>query len=185
MLKRVTGIALLFAFSGSAMAHTGHDVGNGLFAGLFHPVAGLDHLLAAVAVGLLASRSADNRQWLLPVAFSAMVAIGYLLAASLGIAPVEAAILLSLPVFAVLLMQKSKLSVSLLLLPVGGFALFHGFAHGSEAPLAAGFAYVAGLIAATFALHLGGLFAGRQMSALMLRISGALLGGASVVLAVS
>lgn len=185
MLKRVSSIALLFAFSGSAMAHTGHDVGSGLLAGLFHPMAGLDHLLAAVAVGLLASRGSDRQQWSLPLAFTAMVAVGFVLAASLGIAPVEAAILLSLPAFALLLMLKPTFSSTLLLLPVGGFALFHGFAHGSEAPLAAGLAYVAGLMGTTFALHLGGLFAGRQMNALMLRISGALLGGVGLVLAVS
>lgn len=185
MLKRVSGFALLFAFSGSVMAHPGHAAGSGLFAGLLHPVAGLDHLLAAVAVGLLASRSGERQQWGLPLLFSGMVAVGFVLASQLGIAPLETAILLSLPVFAVLLMLRPGLSSTLLLLPVGGFALFHGFAHGSEAPLAAGLAYAAGLVGATFALHLGGLLAGRQMNAVMLRISGVLLGGASVVLAVS
>ncbi|MFN6977257.1 MAG: HupE/UreJ family protein, partial [Gemmobacter sp.] len=35
-----------------ALAHTGHGGTSGLLAGLLHPVLGLDHLLAMVAVGI-------------------------------------------------------------------------------------------------------------------------------------
>ncbi|MFM2042989.1 MAG: HupE / UreJ protein [Pseudomonadota bacterium] len=66
MKSRVLSVALATAllFPVTAFAHVGPDGGahggdhgaGGLLAGLIHPLGGLDHLLAMVAVGLLAVR---------------------------------------------------------------------------------------------------------------------------------
>ena len=56
---RVTRIAALAAafitLTGPAFAHTGHGDASGFVHGVMHPVGGLDHVLAMVAVGLYAA----------------------------------------------------------------------------------------------------------------------------------
>src|SRR5215469_7822095 len=47
-----------------ASAHPGHDG-----AGLIHPLGGVDHIIAMVAVGLLAARLGGRALWLVPVSF--------------------------------------------------------------------------------------------------------------------
>ncbi len=49
----------LFLSPAVAFAHAGHDH-SGVMAGLAHPVFGLDHLLAMLAVGLWAARRAGR-----------------------------------------------------------------------------------------------------------------------------
>lgn len=60
--------SLAFAHSGGAHVH-------GFFAGLEHPLLGMDHLLAMVAVGMIGARSGGRSVVLVPLVFvSAMVA---------------------------------------------------------------------------------------------------------------
>lgn len=49
--KRILGALALLLTPALAFAHPGHG-DNGLIAGLGHPIGGLDHLLAMLAVGL-------------------------------------------------------------------------------------------------------------------------------------
>src|SRR3546814_2728149 len=66
-------VALVFV-AGTASAHPGHDV-TGFTGGFVHPLGGLDHLLAMVAVGLWASQLGGRMPWALPAAFvTAMLA---------------------------------------------------------------------------------------------------------------
>ena len=62
------------ALSTSASAHLGTDSGthHTLVDGLLHPLTGLDHLAAMLAVGLWSALSATSarRIWLAPVAFA-------------------------------------------------------------------------------------------------------------------
>lgn len=185
MLKKFIAVALL-TVSGQVMAHGSGVAGAGFGAGLAHPLSGLDHLLAALAVGLLASRDAGAVRWRLPVLFTLAVALGVALAGQFGAHIFEGAILASLFAFALLLMagQRSA-SVPLLMLCVTVFALFHGAAHGTEAPAGAGGVYLAGLLLATFSLHLVGLLLGRRMSGALLRLGGVGLGGTALVLALA
>ena len=67
-------VALAFAPT-AALAHTGGDV-HGFMRGAMHPVSGLDHVLAMVAVGLFAATLGGRALWLVPAAFIA----GYLTA---------------------------------------------------------------------------------------------------------
>src|SRR5262249_61551230 len=51
-----------------ASAHPGHD-GAGLIHGFLHPLGGVDHIIAMVAVGLLAARLGGRALWLVPASF--------------------------------------------------------------------------------------------------------------------
>mgnify|MGYP002700646097 FL=1 len=58
-----------------AFAHPGHGT-SGLVSGLSHPLFGLDHLLAMVAVGLCAAKLGGTARWLLPVLFVSIMVLG-------------------------------------------------------------------------------------------------------------
>lgn len=146
-----------------ALAHTGHEGGStGFAAGFLHPLTGVDHLLAMLAVGLWAAQLRGRAVWLLPALFPAVMAAGAGLALASGALPgVELLIALSVIVLgaAVTLGAGPPLAASAAL--VGCFALVHGHAHGAEFPAGGSFAaYAAGFVGATFALHLTGLALG-------------------------
>ena len=61
-------VAAVSLWAAPALAHPGHD-GASLAAGLAHPLTGLDHLLAMLAVGLLAARRGGRALALWPAAF--------------------------------------------------------------------------------------------------------------------
>ncbi|MFP4273642.1 MAG: HupE/UreJ family protein [Paracoccaceae bacterium] len=163
---RIGPCALATAFvllaAGPALAHSGAGVAGGLQSGLAHPLLGLDHLVAMVAVGLWGAFLGRPAIWLLPVVFPLVMALG----AALGIAGmplpmVEAGIALSGVVLGlvVLLAFRAPLWVAAVL--VGLFAIFHGHAHGTELPEAANpLAYAAGFIVGTGLLHAAGILLG-------------------------
>ena len=62
-----------------AQAHPGHDAGIGYVSGALHPLGGFDHLLALVAVGLLAARMGGRALLAIPAAFLALLAAGIVL----------------------------------------------------------------------------------------------------------
>lgn len=146
--------------TGAAEAHTFGVSAAGFSAGLAHPLVGLDHLLAMIAVGLWAVQIADRTEhatalWLVPASFlAAMTAGGVLAMAEVGIPQVELGILGSLVVLGVLIAAAPRLPVWAGAAVVGAFALFHGHAHGTEAPAAASAAlYAAGFLVTTTFLH--------------------------------
>lgn len=147
--------------AGPAFAHTGHGVG-GFASGLGHPVFGLDHLLAMVAVGLWAALAAPGRFWVAPAGFLAGMALGGL-AGFAGFAPpaVEAMIVGSLIVFGVLALLAARLPAALSLGVAALFGAAHGVAHGADLPQGVGVVgYAAGFMLATAALHAAGVAAG-------------------------
>jgi urease accessory protein len=165
MPYRLLAPALLLVLPGTALAHTGHGEAAGLASGLLHPLTGVDHVLAMVAVGLLAVRLGGRALWGLPLAFMAML----LLAGVLGMGgpglPVELGIGLSVVVLGALIAAGRPLPQALALALVAVFAGFHGYAHGAEMPLGAhGLAYAAGFVAATGGLHLLGIALGAGLA---------------------
>ena len=146
-----------------ALTHTGHEGGSaGFAAGFLHPLTGVDHLLAMLAVGLWAVQLRGRAAWLLPALFPAVMAAGAGMALTSGALPgVELLIVLSVIVLgaAVTLGARPPLAASAAL--VGCFALAHGYAHGAEFPAGGNFAaYAAGFVGATVCLHLTGLAIG-------------------------
>ncbi len=142
-----------------AFAHTGVGATVGFLHGFSHPVSGLDHVLAMVLVGLIAWQIGSRALWLVPLTFVSVMAIGGALG-MMGIALpfVEAGIALSVIVLGAVVALGIQAPVAIAAAVVGLFAIFHGHAHGSEMPAAAGgVAYAAGFMLATAALNLAGI----------------------------
>ena len=189
-LKTIILIAA-YALSTYAAAHPGHEVdahGISFMDGLLHPLTGLDHLAAMLAVGLWSALNATSarRIWLAPVAFAGMLLVGALLGLNgLALPAVEPMIAASLLVMGLLVATRAKLPLAVTAGVVGVFAVFHGIAHGTElAGGGNGFAPLLGMLVATIALHLAGVGLGlalRSHSVWWPRVVGgltALLGGA-------
>jgi urease accessory protein len=180
----------------AAGAHTGADAGahHGFVAGFLHPLTGADHLAAMVAVGLwsaLAARRAWPDLLWAPLAFAAMLLVGALAGlAGVQLPAVEPMIAASRLVLGLLVLTQRRLPAVAAAALVGGFAVFHGIAHGQELAGESGAAFaLAGMLAATVLLHAAGIAAGwslRHANRWLPRIAGAavallgvaLLGGA-------
>ena len=189
-LKTIILIAA-YTLSTYAAAHPGHEVDAhsiSFMDGLLHPLTGLDHLAAMLAVGLWSALSATSarRIWLAPVAFAGMLLVGALLGLNgLELPAVEPMIAASLLVMGLLVATRAQLPLAVTAGVVGVFAVFHGIAHGTElAGGGNGFAPLLGMLVATIALHLAGVGLGlalRSHSVWWPRVVGgltALLGGA-------
>lgn len=189
------GIATLIAvvMAGAAEAHTLGVAAAGFSAGLAHPLAGIDHLLAMIAIGLWAVQLADRSGhaaalYLVPAAFVAMMAVGGAVAMSgLALPDVETGIIGSVVVLGLLIAAAPQMPVSAGMAIAGVFALFHGHAHGGEVPEAASATlYAVGFLLSTAFLHgIGialGLIAQSGRSRLAGRLSGAGIAAAGVAL---
>ena len=148
-------------------AHPGHDTAS-FGAGLVHPLGGLDHILAMLAVGLWVAQLGGRARWMAPATFIGVMTLGGALGlAHVSLPFVEQGILLSVLVLGVLIAAAVRLPLVASAAIVGLFALCHGFAHGAEMPdTAAGFTYGAGFALATALLHGSGLLAGRMTAQL-------------------
>jgi urease accessory protein len=146
----------------AAFAHTRGGEATGFLAGLSHPVSGLDHVLAMIAVGLWGAQLGPPAVWLLPVTFPMVMAFGGTLGLlGVKIPGIEVGIALSAIGLgaAVLFEARPKLAIAAIL--VGFFAIFHGHAHGTELPAgASGVLYSIGFVIATGLLHATGIAIG-------------------------
>lgn len=161
-MTRLTAVALsaaLLLLPQAALAHPGHGEAAGLARGFLHPLGGADHVLAMVAVGLLAGLRGGRALLALPAAFLALMAAGAGLgAAGLPLPFAETGIALSIVAFGLAAMVGLRLPVAALAALVGGFAVFHGYAHGAEMPeTASGLTYGLGFLAGTALLHAAGI----------------------------
>lgn len=154
----ISGLTLLAA---PALAHTGQGA-SGLYAGMFHPITGLDHVVAMVAVGLWGGILGKPALWQLPVAFPVIMAVaGAFGVAGIPLPGVEAGIALSGIVLGAMVLFAVQMPVRAAMAIVGVFAVFHGHAHGTELPDAANpMAYALGFVLATGLLHLCGIALG-------------------------
>lgn len=152
------------AGTGPALAHAGsaaHDLADG-FA---HPMTGVDHLLAMVAVGLWAATRPRRQAWQAPAAFLAALTIGAFAGLTFGAsAMVEPVVATSLIALSALLLLSPRIGDRAGLAVIAGFALFHGYAHGGEATGGIG-GFFAGFLIASAALHMGGYAIGTRVLA--------------------
>ena len=151
--------AVLIALAGPAFAHTGHGNVAGFTHGFMHPIGGLDHLLAMVAVGLYAALLGDRALWAVPATFVAVMAIGGALGiAGIGLPYAEIGIALSVIVLGLSIASRLPLPTLIAMALVGLFAVFHGHAHGDEMPQdVSASTYAAGFMLATALLHCAGI----------------------------
>ncbi|MEX0774254.1 MAG: HupE/UreJ family protein [Phycisphaeraceae bacterium] len=161
ILRVMGALALVLAVPQMVWGHAGHagvEHGTALFAGLLHPLSGLDHLLAMVAVGLWASQLGRRAMIALPAAFVSFMVVGGLLAyAAVPVPLVEQGVVASVLVLGLILATGLRLPVGLGVAMVGAFAVFHGYAHVSELAGHSLAGYGAGFIITTAALHLAGI----------------------------
>ncbi|WP_038218040.1 HupE/UreJ family protein [Xenophilus azovorans] len=190
-LARPALALLLTAAALPALAHTGADAGthhHGFLAGFMHPLTGVDHLAAMLAVGLWSALAARNGRELLaaPLGFAAMLLAGALMGlAGVALPAVEPMIAASLLVLGLLVFTRRRLPALVSAALVGVFAVFHGLAHGQELAGESDAALtLAGMLAATVLLHAAGIGLGwalRHANRWLPRLAGvavALLGAA-------
>lgn len=181
-MKRSITICLAVAgvfIAKAAEAHTYGATGGGFPQGFLHPMGGLDHLLAMIAVGLWAAQVGGKALWRIPACFVAVMAVGGLAATSgVALPMVELGVVGSLIVLGSLVAFAANIPVRLGMAVVGLFAVFHGYAHGTEIPQAgSALLYSAGFLSATALLHLSGITAGllgrEGLPARLVRLGGA------------
>lgn len=162
-MKRLFSALPLALFAGTALAHPGHE-SAGFFSGFGHPIGGADHLLAMLAVGLLAARQAGRSRWALPVSFVvAMLAGAGLGALGVTLPAVETGIAVSVLVLGLLIALVVKLPLNAAVPMVAVFAVFHGHAHFTEMGHGAVWLYAAGFAVATALLHAMGYALARSL----------------------
>ena len=174
-----------------ASAHTGYGPTGGFLYGLEHPIGGLDHLLAMLAVGLWAAQIGGRALWAVPTTFIGVMLLGgFLGMAGIAVPFVEGGILVSVFGLGVLIAAAVRLPLPASTLLVGFFALFHGHAHGAEMPAqTSGFLYALGFVVSTALLHAvgaaAGIAVGRFYAPSIVRLAGAAVCVAAVWLWVS
>ncbi len=161
MLRRFLVAALALA-AGAASAHTGEGITGGFSSGFMHPLFGLDHVVAMVAVGLWGAFLGAPAIWVLPITFPLVMTIGGALGvAGVPLPGVEIGIALSAIVLGAMVAFAARPPLWLAAVIVAVFAIFHGHAHGTELPGAADpIAYSLGFVVATGLLHLAGIAIG-------------------------
>jgi len=161
MLRAPAAVLLILAPS-LALAHVGIGDTQGAAHGVMHPLSGIDHVLAMVAIGMFAAQLGGRALWLVPLSFVTMMAFGGALGmAGIALPYAEIGIGLSVVVLGIILATRADLPVAIAMALGGFFAIFHGHAHGAEMPdTASGFAYGVGFILGTALLHAVGIALG-------------------------
>jgi len=181
MKNRSLLILCLLLYPLTVFAHQRGGEAVGFASGFFHPISGIDHILAMVAVGMWGAQLGAPAIWVLPVVFPMVMALGGMMGLmGIKLPGIELCIALSALAlgFAVLREARPKLWISATI--VGVFAIAHGHAHGTELPLgASGVLYSIGFVMATGLLHALGIGIGcvhRWPSGrIALRIAGAVV----------
>jgi urease accessory protein len=145
-----------------ALAHVQQGQAAGFVAGLLHPVSGLDHVLAMVAVGLWGAQLGMPAIWLLPVTFPLVMALGgFLGLVGVPLPGVEIGVAASGLLLGASVAMQWRPPLWLAATIVGVFAVFHGYAHGTELPPGeSGLLYSVGFVVATGCLHAAGVMIG-------------------------
>ncbi|MCZ8042578.1 MAG: HupE/UreJ family protein [Beijerinckiaceae bacterium] len=190
MAKRTGLVVIASALAGPALAHTGVGAVHGFGAGLLHPLFGVDHVLAMVAVGLWAGLTGGRARLAYPLAFVGMMVLSGLWGMSGAALPgVEIGIAVSVVVLGLAIALRATPPLAAGAAACAIFAIFHGHAHGAELPQgSSGLGYALGFVLATAALHgaglgLAGLLAAR--APLLARVAGGGLALAGVAILAS
>lgn len=157
----LAGVALALA-PAAAWAHADTSHGGGFVAGFLHPITGLDHVVAMVAVGLWGAVLGPPALWVLPVAFPMVMAFGGLLGLlGVPIPGVEIGIAISGLVMGLMVLFELRPPLWVAAVIVSTFAVFHGHAHGAELPAGSNaLLFSLAFVIATGLLHLIGILLG-------------------------
>lgn len=187
MSMRPVAVVVLLLLANAAVAHSEAGGAAGFLSGAHHPVSGLDHILAMIAVGLWGAQLGAPAIWLLPVTFPMAMAVGGMLGL-MGVRLPGVEIGIAVSAFAlgasVACAWRPPLWLGAVL--VGFFAIFHGHAHGVELPAgASGLTYSIGFVVVTGLLHASGIAIGLihhwPAGRIALRVAGGAIGLAGLI----
>jgi urease accessory protein len=152
-MKRIVSFVFLLAH----ITSHAHMVSS---SGLLHPITGIDHLLAMVAVGAYSVQLGGRAVYIVPLSFLAAMLVGGIVGFEQYILYyTELGIILSVVLLGVAIGLRERLSILLAVIGVGIFGVCHGYAHGEELPFAENqYSYAAGFMFTTACLHLMGAF---------------------------
>ncbi len=162
-----------------AGAHDLEGGAGGFSSGFTHPLTGLDHIVAMVAVGLWGAFLGGRAMWILPVVFPVVMSVGGALGVvGVPLPGVETGIALSGIVMGLMVTLAARPPVWIAAAIVGIFAIFHGHAHGVEMPESANaMAFAIGFVISTGLLHLAGIAFGLLVKWPWGRVATRALGG--------
>ena len=184
MMAFLTGVLLLF-IPEFAFAHAVQ--GDGFYAGLSHPVGGLDHLLAMLSVGILSTQMGAGHIWKVPATFVSIMLLGGfvgLQGVDIPMEIIEHGIVFSVILLGLVIATGGKLTAFLVYLFVAFFGFSHGYAHGVEMPIQAKPMYfAAGFVISTIVIHIVGVLIGfmyalgKERGKTLLQYTGAVIMG--------
>ena len=147
---------------GAAQAHIVKGEAIGFVSGFLHPVSGLDHVIAMVAVGMWGAQLGRPAIWVLPLTFPLVMAVGgFLGLVGVPLPGAEIGIALSGVVLGAAVLSQFRAPLWAVAAIVGTFGLFHGHAHGAEMPPGHNpLLYSLGFVLATGMLHVCGIAIG-------------------------
>lgn len=168
-MNRIThlfSLLCLMLVPGAACAHVeALSVYGGFPQGFFHPVFGLDHLLAMICVGVVSAQIGGKAVWGVPLTFVLAMVLGGVAAMNSPIEILyEIIILIETGIAASVLLLggaialKKNITTFVVMIFVAVFGVFHGSAHGMEIPdLVVSQEYIAGFVTASALLHILGV----------------------------
>jgi urease accessory protein len=180
-------VILIILCPAPAFAHVQGAEAVGFLSGFRHPISGLDHVLAMVAVGLWGAQLGAPAVWVLPVAFPMVMAMGGMLGLmGVPLPGIEYGIAASAILLGAAVMFEVRPPLETAAILVGFFAIFHGHAHGTELPAGqSALLYSMGFVIATGCLHAAGIGIGTvhrwPAGRIALRAAGAMVCVAGVI----
>jgi hydrogenase/urease accessory protein HupE len=181
LFRTMALIVFVFLCAQMAFAHPQKGEAVGFLTGFRHPISGLDHVLAMVAVGLWGAQLGAPAIWVLPVAFPMVMAFGGMLGLmGVPLPGTEYGIALSAILLGAAVLFECARLLGVAAALVGVFAIFHGHAHGTELPPGqSALLYSMGFVIATGCLHALGIGIGTvhrwSWGQKLLRVAGALV----------
>ena len=149
-----------------AEAHVMDGPLGGFGSGFGHPLAGPDHFLAMLAVGLWGAQMGGRSVWTLPATFPLVMCIGGV-AGMLEILPsgiVQAGIAISVLALGAAIAMAWKAPEWVALALISTFAVLHGIPHGVLAPRASDpAAFTVGFVVSTGVIHVVGIGIGAAL----------------------
>lgn len=186
LTRSIPVLIFLLLCAPAAFAHPQKGDAVGFLTGFRHPISGLDHVLAMVAVGLWGAQLGRPAIWLLPVAFPMVMAMGGMLGLmGVPLPGTEYGIAFSAIMLGAAVMFEVRPPLAVAAILVGVFAIFHGHAHGTELPAGqSALLYSMGFVIATGCLHAVGIGIGTVhrwgWGQKALRVAGCLVAGGGV-----
>ena len=157
---------VFWTIAGRADAHIIQPEASGFGSGFEHPLFGTDHFLAMFAVGLWGAQMGGRQVWTLPVTFPLIMVCGGVLGLlAIPVPSVELVIASSVLVLGLAIAFAWHPAEWIALVLISIFAIFHGYAHGTELPKTADPAdFAIGFVFATGLIHILGIGVGMALT---------------------